>query len=723
MSFLIRFLGSLLIGYNASAQINASFFPYKDSYHVRGFLSDIAVLNLDKDTKPDVVVSDFANDNITFFYNNGDCPNSLIKGNSLIADDGPVAIDTSDFNQDGRTDFAVLNALSNSVCVYKNHISPAGLVSIIPFGTYAVGDSPKAILTKDMDGDGKDDLLISQSNNGLVYILRNTSTTVSIEFEQAIILPSTLSLETVAVEDLNEDDKLDLIVFGESAGHQLLFFQNQSSPGHISFLPPVVQPIDFSPVVLKLADIDNDGKKEVLAASTDDSRLLLLHNDASPGLVNTSSLGHLLYIETFAGIIDIEVADFNTDQKMDVLALHPTIDSFSVWTNVCISGTWDESIFLSPQKIWAGDNPVALTLTDLNSDGKRDLLNTNQEFRNLVVQYAKDNICASTGMTFPASAANYYSRYNPGEFILTGVGSGLLTWYGDSTLHEIMGSGNQFRTPWLDRTDTFYVTNSTSCCESAPIAVIAAVICSILPPKPVSAYRCGPGTISLEALSNEEIRWYKKFAKDTVVIARGATLTLPYLDRSDTFYVAAVKETCKSQRATVVASIFPVMQVAEVKAETGICSSNGIHAYIPASQKGIRYYLMENETLHSYSGNGTFLSLGNYPIGTPLQVLSANACDSISLNIQYQDSRIPIVPNLVTANSDGTNDDFFIMNLPAPAQLSIYNSWGIQVFSSQNYENNWGAREPSGIYFYELQFEQCGQEENHSGWLQVISNK
>ena len=78
------------------------------------------------------------------------------------------------------------------------------------------------------------------------------------------------------------------------------------------------------------------------------------------------------------------------------------------------------------------------------------------------------------------------------------------------------------------------------------------------------------------------------------------------------------------------------------------------------------------------------------------------------------------VPNVFTPNGDGFNDIFFIRNLPSDANLIIANRWGKEVFSSGNYQNNWGGGDISdGVYFYRLNF--SGQ--TLTGWVEILRGK
>ena len=65
----------------------------------------------------------------------------------------------------------------------------------------------------------------------------------------------------------------------------------------------------------------------------------------------------------------------------------------------------------------------------------------------------------------------------------------------------------------------------------------------------------------------------------------------------------------------------------------------------------------------------------------------------------------PTVPNLITANGDGINDQFYIENLEdfPGSQLIIQNRWGNVVYQSDDYDNSWDASNiVEGTYFYQL---------------------
>lgn len=105
------------------------------------------------------------------------------------------------------------------------------------------------------------------------------------------------------------------------------------------------------------------------------------------------------------------------------------------------------------------------------------------------------------------------------------------------------------------------------------------------------------------------------------------------------------------------------------------------------------------------SATNTYLEAGTYEV--ELVVSTINGCqDSITKTIVV--SGDIIIPNVITSNNDGVNDLFEIKNLKPNSKLLITNRWGILIFETENYLNNWGGKNMAGdectegVYFYQL---------------------
>ena len=74
------------------------------------------------------------------------------------------------------------------------------------------------------------------------------------------------------------------------------------------------------------------------------------------------------------------------------------------------------------------------------------------------------------------------------------------------------------------------------------------------------------------------------------------------------------------------------------------------------------------------------------------------------------------IPNIITPNSDGHNDEFFIENLHyyPNSTVIIYNRWGKKVYESSNYQSDWDAANNSdGVYYWVLKINDGDGTELH----------
>jgi uncharacterized repeat protein (TIGR01451 family)/gliding motility-associated-like protein len=97
------------------------------------------------------------------------------------------------------------------------------------------------------------------------------------------------------------------------------------------------------------------------------------------------------------------------------------------------------------------------------------------------------------------------------------------------------------------------------------------------------------------------------------------------------------------------------------------------------------------------------------------------ATASVSVDITDADL---FIPNLITPNGDGINDQFRIRGLDrySNVNLVVVNRWGGTVFQNNNYRNDWNAQGlAEGTYFYVLKAkDSLGKEIVKRGYVMVI---
>src|SRR5262249_2004008 len=99
----------------------------------------------------------------------------------------PFAVAVADLNGDGKPDVIVADASDNDVTVYVNTTPPGSGTPTFSTQTFDTGAVPLAVVAVDIDRDGKLDLVVADQSDNAVSILLNTtpagSTAVSFEAE------------------------------------------------------------------------------------------------------------------------------------------------------------------------------------------------------------------------------------------------------------------------------------------------------------------------------------------------------------------------------------------------------------------------------------------------------------------------------------------------------------------------------------------------------------
>ena len=90
------------------------------------------------------------------------------------------------------------------------------------------------------------------------------------------------------------------------------------------------------------------------------------------------------------------------------------------------------------------------------------------------------------------------------------------------------------------------------------------------------------------------------------------------------------------------------------------------------------------------------------PAGTYVAVIiDASGCEHSLAQVEVGTKTDVSIPNVFTPNNDGVNEAFIILNKTPNAKLVIVNRWGVEVYKSDDYQNDWRAEGlPDGIYFY-----------------------
>ena len=409
----------------------------------------------------------------------------------------PERLDVVDIDGDGLNDILVTRN-SGNFYIYQNS-STIGSVSLTQLSFSQTFNSFQPLLTRDLDGDGKPDIIAFGFNG--IDVRRNTSTPGTISFD-VVQQFSVSSQESPGLEvaDLDGDGKLDVIA--PTLGG-LRLFRNTSTPGSISFASE--QNIGNTGTGVAAADLDEDGLPEIVVASSGVMRILKnnstvgsLSFTAQPTLSGTvmsevelvdidldgkvdiigfspgnQTVGVRVFRNTSSGSLSFVVAqtiasgsggasaggfhigDINGDERPDVIVTRGPNSSLGVYLNNSTPGNVSLNNYFSYS---IGTVPYDAFAADIDGDNKSDLIATNRTANTFTV--ILNNVPATT----PVISANSISAttLEPGETTTLNFGLTGVFYYDNNITVELSDNSGSFASPTIVGTSTAYISGNVN---------------------------------------------------------------------------------------------------------------------------------------------------------------------------------------------------------------------------------------------------------------------
>ncbi len=355
--------------------------------------------DLNGDGKPDLAVNARgvagANPGLLFVYRNVSTPGT-INGSSFASPDTlsmfavgnqPTNIKIADMDLDGKPDLVVSLQSSSRIAIYRN-TSTGTTMSFAPGVIYSenhVGKSPNVIAIADFDGDGRPDVAVSSKDTNNFVVFRNLSTpgvinTTSMDTPRAF-RGSWLNFGICAA-DLDHDSRPDIVMVDDSVEKAWVFRNISTGPGNINFAAADTFGVGVDPADMQLADINGDGKTDLLVANTTFGTLSVLQNlSTGPGSLNFATKVDFVTDSAFAATysasslaVGVAAGDMDGDGKVDVVVSNAGSGNISVFRNNGLSGTITSGSLSRPFMQTVGGNPVSLNIGDLDGDGYPDIV-------------------------------------------------------------------------------------------------------------------------------------------------------------------------------------------------------------------------------------------------------------------------------------------------------------------------------------------------------------
>ena len=267
----------------------------------------------------------------------------------------PLDVASADLDGDGDQDMAVSNSGSNTVSILLNN----GDGTFVSQVTYGVGSFPVDIIAADLDGDGDQDLAVSNSGSNTISILINNGDGT---FASQVTYGVGINPESITSSDLDGDGDQDLAVSHSISNNVSVLLNN----GDGTFASQVTYGVGTSPRNITSADLDADGDQDLAVSNLASNTVSVLLNNGDGTFASQVTYG--------VGSVPVGItsADFDGDGDQDMAVSNSGSNTISILLN---NG---DGTFASQVTYGVGSSSQLITSADLDGDGDQDLAVPNQ---------------------------------------------------------------------------------------------------------------------------------------------------------------------------------------------------------------------------------------------------------------------------------------------------------------------------------------------------------
>jgi hypothetical protein len=329
--------GNMSVFLNNSTGGNIGFLPRQDFSQGAPYFGHVFT-EIDGDGKPDLVFVSYSNARVSVLRNvsmpgtvNFDPKKDFVLPNS------PHAADYKDLDGDGKTDLAISGLFGVSVL---KSTSVVANISFAPPVNIFSGAQSFQLAIDDVDGDSKPDIVAITGFRDSIAVFRNTSTTGTIAFSAPVKFPIRVDNAggfgptDIKISDLDGDGKAEIIVANTNTSKSVSLYKNASTPGNISFPNRTdLMTGNIEPMRLSIHDMDGDGKSDItFSHEYVPAAVAVIKNNSIPG--NLSFAGHVVFTDNSNyQLSGVATCDLDGDNRPEIISTRSTGQTFHVFKN------------------------------------------------------------------------------------------------------------------------------------------------------------------------------------------------------------------------------------------------------------------------------------------------------------------------------------------------------------------------------------------------------
>jgi hypothetical protein len=335
----------------------------------------LAVVDVNNDNKPDIIVANQYGFNVGVLLNGG---NGMFLSQTTYSTESsshPQFVSVVDINGDDKPDIIVANNGGNGFGVFFNF----GNGTFLPQVSYHTGDAlyPPSLTVADVNNDNKPDIIIAKQNEHNIGILLNPGDGIFTSMK-SIPLEYGSGATSPSVVDINDDNKPDIVFANYGTDTVGVLFN--VGDGTFDSLTTYSTGSESQPTFVSVVDVNQDDKPDIVVANSNKNNVGILLNSGDGTFLpqTTYSTGNKSNPRC------VSVVDLNGDNKPEIIVANHDLNNIGIFVNI------GNGIFLL-EKIYStgsDSNPRFLSVVDVNGDDKPDIIVANSNTSTVGVMLA-----------------------------------------------------------------------------------------------------------------------------------------------------------------------------------------------------------------------------------------------------------------------------------------------------------------------------------------------
>ena len=569
---------------------------------------------------------------------------AVLPSGSLPGGNQPANIKLADIDGDGMLDIVIAQLGAGKIAVYRN-TSTLGNISfatIVDFLVTPTGVAPYVVGIADFNKDGKPDVAVTCRDSANVVLLQNTSTIGVISFTLAGSYRCGILPIGICTGDLDGDGYADIGIADDSS-ETVSVLKNMSTSGTINFAPRVVLLAPGKVSDVQSVDIDGDGKLDLVVSVTALGEIIMYHNNGVAGVIDAGTFeSGVVYTTTPSGSpAGIGIGDLNGDGKPDIVVANAGNNKVSIFRNTSTFGSFTTTTLATKLDFAASTTPLGVNLCDLDGDGYPDIVATNNRqgtisiFRDYPLPIMDTitgprTICA-TGPTVLYTSA--------------GTTGGVWTMTNNrASIDSVTG----VLTPHLPGKDTIILYKIAGGDTSSRRFIILLDSVAVIPAIAGAVTQCTGTSISMSNTINGGT-WATSNAGIATIVATGSSVTVTGLSGGVVNISYAITNTCGTTTVVKTDTVKTLPITGVITGAAAVCGAGDTTILTDTVAGGI--WSSNNATIATVNGAGVVTGIALVG-STTISYTLTNACGSSSATTPFVVNVAPVAGTITgTANT------------------------------------------------------------------------